>query len=131
MLKSLAPNLMVENVPETIAFYSDLLGFETAMSFPEEGDPVWAMLKSGEVTIMLQGQQSLQDDIPGFTDMPIGASATLFIETDDVETLYTSIKDKADIVKDIETTFYGMREVSIRDCNGYILTFAQRVQQGE
>ena len=28
------------------------------------------------------------------------------------------------LIKDIYTTFYGKKEFSIRDCNGYILTFA-------
>ena len=66
-------------------------------------------------------------DVPALADTEVGESFTLFIMTDDVEGLYASVKDNVDIVKDINTTFYGMREVTVRDCNGYLLTFAQRV----
>ena len=127
MLKSLAPDLMVENMTESLAFYTDVLGFEKIMTHPQDGEPVWAMVKSGEVTIMLHTRESLQKDVPEFDGVRIGASLTLFIETDDVEGLYTEIKDKVEIVKDIETAFYGMREVAIKDNNGYVLVFAQRV----
>ena len=41
---------------------------------------------------------------------------------------YGTIKDRADIVFDMRTTFYGMREFGIRDGNGYVVVFAQRVQ---
>ena len=128
MLKSLTPNLMVENISESLAFYTDVLGFKKFMTHPEDGEPVWAMVKSGDVTFMLQAKDSMQENIPGFDGVGIGSSSlTLFIETDDVDGLYAEIKDKVEIVKDIETAFYGMREVAIRDNNGYVLVFAQRV----
>ena len=38
--------------------------------------------------------------------------------------LYEELKEKVTIIKDMRTTFYGKREFYIRDCNGYILTFA-------
>ncbi len=42
----------------------------------------------------------------------------------DVKGLYAELKDKVTIIKDMQTTFYGKQEFYIRDCNGYILTFA-------
>jgi hypothetical protein len=30
------------------------------------------------------------------------------------------------MAKELETTWYGMREFYIKDCNGYILGFAER-----
>ncbi len=36
------------------------------------------------------------------------------------------IKSKAEVVKDLETVWYGMQEFYIKDCNGYILGFAER-----
>lgn len=125
MLKSLAPDLMVENITESLAFYTGVLGFEKIMAHPQEGEPVWAMIKSGDVRIMLEAKQGMQKSVPGFDGISIGASLTLFIETDDVDGLYAEIKDKVEIVKDIETTFYGMREVAIKDIDGYVLVFAQ------
>jgi len=45
---------------------------------------------------------------------------------DDVNEIYRSVKDRGDIVIDLRTTWYGMGEFYIRDCNGYILGFAER-----
>ncbi|HUS72520.1 MAG TPA: hypothetical protein VMY06_05585, partial [Sedimentisphaerales bacterium] len=56
--------------------------------------------------------------------MGIGGSLTFYIEVQDVKGLYAKLKDKVTIVKDMRTTFYGKQEFYIRDCNGYILTFA-------
>jgi catechol 2,3-dioxygenase-like lactoylglutathione lyase family enzyme len=36
-LKKLTPNLMVEDVNRTVAFYQEVLGFELLTSVPEEG----------------------------------------------------------------------------------------------
>ncbi len=47
------------------------------------------------------------------------------MELDSISELYARIKDKVTIVKDLQTTFYGMQEFYIEDCNGYILTFAE------
>ncbi|NIR52325.1 bleomycin resistance family protein, partial [candidate division KSB1 bacterium] len=35
--RSLTPNVMVEDVNETVEYYKDKLGFELIMSVPEEG----------------------------------------------------------------------------------------------
>ena len=51
-------------------------------------------------------------------------SLTFYIDVEDVKQLYAKLKDKVTIIKDMHTTFYGKREFYIRDCNGYILTFA-------
>lgn len=37
MLEKLTPNLMVEDVNETIDYYKDVLGFELSMTNPKEG----------------------------------------------------------------------------------------------
>lgn len=47
------------------------------------------------------------------------------IEIENLEEFYKSIKDNVDVVKDLFTTWYGMKEFYIRDNNGYILTFAE------
>ena len=39
--------------------------------------------------------------------------------------MYTKLKDRVRIIRELETTGYGMREFYIKDCNGYILAFAE------
>ena len=39
--------------------------------------------------------------------------------------LYGQVQNRVTILHEMTTTFYGTREFTIQDCNGYVLTFAQ------
>jgi lactoylglutathione lyase len=41
------PMITVSNLPETVSFYRDLLGFRPTYQFPPQGDPVFVTLKVG------------------------------------------------------------------------------------
>lgn len=116
---------MVEDVNRTIEFYKDVLGFELLVTVPEAGQFNWAMLKCGNVEIMFQTRASLSEEIPTFKDKAIGGTLTLYIDVEDIKGLHASIKDKATIVQDMHTTFYGSQEFAIQDCNGFVLAFSQ------
>ena len=44
---------------------------------------------------------------------------------EEIVKFHERIKDKAEVIKGLEKTFYGATEFSIQDINGYILTFAE------
>ncbi|MBM4387800.1 MAG: VOC family protein [Deltaproteobacteria bacterium] len=125
-LKKLTPNLMVFNVNSTVEFYRDILGFELVMTVPEKGLFDWAMVRLGAVEIMFQSRSSLSQEIPIMNIRETGGSLTFYIEMAGLDELYAGIKSKLPIVYDLHKTFYGMREFSIKDINGYILTFAEK-----
>jgi uncharacterized glyoxalase superfamily protein PhnB len=85
----------------------------------------YAMMKCGNVEMMFQAKRSLAEALPLLRGREIGGTLTLYMELDSVSELYARIKDKVTVVKDLYTTFYGMQEFYIEDCNGYILTFAE------
>jgi len=127
--KTLTPNLIVEEMDKTVEFYRDVLGFEVLMTAPEKDPFDWAMMKKGNVAIMFQTRQSLGDEMPAFREMPVGGSFTLYIDVDNVEGLYEAIKEKAAVEKALFDTFYGTREFVIRDCNGYMMVFAEDIRK--
>jgi uncharacterized glyoxalase superfamily protein PhnB len=140
MYRKLTTNMMVEDVSRTVDFYSEVLGFELVIGVPENSQEIvttmqkgqalgFAIMKCGNIDMMFQTKQSLAKEVPEFSSMDIGGSLTFYIEVQDVRGLYAKLKDKVTIVKDMQTTFYGMQEFYIRDCNGYILTFAERIQE--
>lgn len=123
--KTLTPNLIVEEMDTTIGFYRDVLGFEVLMTAPEKAPFDWAMMKKGNVSIMFQTRQSLGDEMPALKEMRVGGSFTLYIDVDNLEGLYEAVKKKATVEKTLYDTFYGTREFVIRDCNGYVMVFAE------
>jgi uncharacterized glyoxalase superfamily protein PhnB len=52
----------------------------------------------------------------------------VYLEVDGLDELFAAVKDRVEIVLDLRTTFYGMREAWIRDCNGYVLTLAEAAE---
>jgi uncharacterized glyoxalase superfamily protein PhnB len=133
-MKDLTPNLAVKDIKESVAFYRDILGFELLMAVPEDKSdfaPVLAedkkylyvQMKNGNVELMMQEAESLKEDIGKFFDN-LGGSVSLYIKVENIDELYKKISKKVEIVKDLETAWYGMREFYIKDCNGYILGFA-------
>lgn len=125
-MRNLTPDLMVINVNKTVEFYRDILGFEVARTAPETGTFQWALIKNGDIEIMLQSRESLEKELPLFTGMKIGGSFMLYIDVTDIKMLYEKVKGKMTIAKDLHETFYGTREFAIKDINGYVLVFAQR-----
>ncbi len=138
-LCSLSPNLMVENVNDTITYYQDILGFSLRMAvddtngvhmstLPHGKTAIYGQLVRDDVEIMVQQQESLVEDIPALAGHTMAASATFYITVTDIKTLYDELAGKADCVKALETTWYNMQEFYIRDLNGYILGFAEQAK---
>jgi len=136
-MQNLIVNLAVRDIAESIAYYRDVLNFTPIMAVPEDKSSfspeleegkryLFAMVQSGGVEIMLQQEESLREDVSDFFTN-IGASATFYIRVDDVDGWYETIASKVEIIKPIETTWYGMREFYIRDINGYVLAFTTQV----
>ena len=124
MLKKLTPNLMVEDVARTLAFYRETLGFELLTTVPDQAPFDFAMVKRDGVELMFQSRASLSENVPALIGSPIGASQTFYIEATNVHELYDSLREKVEIVVDLHSTFYGTQEFYFRDLNGYILSFS-------
>jgi lactoylglutathione lyase len=125
MLKKLTPNLMVEDVARTLAFYREMLGFEVLTTLPDQEPFDFAIVQRDGVELMFQSRASLSQNVPALTGSPIGASQTFFIEVTGILDLYEALRDQVEIVVDLHTTFYGTQEFYFRDINGYILSFSE------
>ncbi|HKJ30894.1 MAG TPA: VOC family protein [Balneolales bacterium] len=121
----LTPKVMVDDINKTITFYRNVLGFELINAEPDNGDVHWAMMKRDEIEIMFQTRNSISKDYAEFQEMKTNAPIAFYIDLDNVNKLYSHLKDKTTTLSDLHITSYGAVEFSIRDCNGYILTFAQ------
>ena len=125
-LKSLIPNLIVEDVNRSLLFYHNTLGFETVLTVPEAGVLDFAMLKLDDVTIMLQSFSGYAEALPENKDQKIGGTIFLYIDVENLDEIYKKVRSAgAEIVVDINTTFYGTTEFTIKDSDGYLLIFAE------
>ena len=122
----LTPNLIVANVERSLAFYADVLGFDRGLTVPGEPPYVFGSVTNGNVEIFFNDASAAIKEYPVFAGKPIGATGTMFIETDGVDALLDRIKDRVKVIMPLVTQFYGSREFAIEDPDGYVITFAQR-----
>jgi uncharacterized glyoxalase superfamily protein PhnB len=100
------PQLPVENVEKAQAYYKDILGFEILWTYP---DKYIGAVGREHITIFFAS-----------TDGPIEPNIH-WVFADDVDLTYQEFKDRgADIIDDIETKPWNIRQFTVRDLNGHI-----------
>ena len=136
-MKRLTPNMAVKNVAQTVKYYVENFGFEITMVVSDDKSSigqvlddaktyVWANIMHGDVGLMFQSVESMQEDVGAFFS-EIGSSQTLYIEVEDASVLFKSVKERVEIHKELGATWYGAQEFYVRDLNGYILAFSSIV----
>ena len=126
-MESLSPNIFVHDLNKTIEFYK-ILGFSIVTTVPESGELDWAMMSCGKVTVMFQTFKNLADKLPEISRKD-GGSLLLYIQLTGIRGFFETIKNKVPILHGLEKTFYGATEFSVKDNNGYVLTFAEDEKQ--
>jgi len=126
-MSKLTPVLMVNDVKESIAFYSNVFGFKTTIIVPNEETPVFAAIEKDGVEIMLQERSSMEEEYQLFKGKEIGGTFTLYLDLGEVKPLYDICKEKrVKFATDLHKTFYGADEFAILDNNNYILVITKR-----
>ena len=122
-ISALSPMLKTTDLPGTITFYTQTLGFTVANQMNDDGgNPSWVSLEAGPVGLMFYSSQSL-DSPPG----PPAMTGVLYFNPADVHDLWAHLKDRAPVEWELQEMPYGMLEFAIRDPNGYILSFGQEI----
>ena len=121
-LDRLAPMLLARDLTETIAFYTDGLGFtlESTMEDP----PTWCSLRRDGVNLMFvwdaphEHAPGEEHDHPGPS-----LSGVLYIYPSDVAKLHDEVKDRVKVCEPLGARPHGMLEFAVLDPNGYRLRF--------
>lgn len=121
-IRNLVPLLEVFDLPASIAFYRDVLGFKLISG----DDSWWAMLELGGATLMLNTAYE-RDERPPKPDparVKGHADTSLYFSSDPDE-IYAHLRSIGLNVKEPSVTSYGMKQVSIRDPDGFQLFFTR------
>jgi uncharacterized glyoxalase superfamily protein PhnB len=128
--QKLTPNLVVRDVAASMKFYQTALGFQPAITVPDEAPYVFGSVTSGGVEIFFNDQKAVAADYPALGSKPIGGALTLFIEVEGIEEILAAIKKAgAKITMPLKEQFYGMREFAFEDPEGWEVTIAERTKQ--
>jgi glyoxylase I family protein len=124
-IRGLVPLLQVFDMPTSIHFYRDILGFEV-VNASGEGDHVgWALLRLNGVELMLNTAFE-SDQRPPAPDpnRVLGHGDTgLYFGCPDVEQAYVQLRIKGLNVEEPVIRTYGMKQLNVSDPDGYNLYF--------
>jgi catechol 2,3-dioxygenase-like lactoylglutathione lyase family enzyme len=109
-----SPRLTIRGLESTLRFYEDILGFEAGDPWPED-DPSFVVMRRDDVTLQFSLAQ------PGET---VGG-VTIAINVDDALAIHAAIKDRVKIDWGPEVYWYGRREFSFRDPDGYPIIISE------
>lgn len=128
------PNLMVADLPRSVAFYTDVLGMTVAMSVDAEQrfemntlvpGAVFASLKWGEYELMLQSAESLSAELSVFEGVTHPTPAgTIYFRGMSPDQVLQRASD-SQVVKAPFVQWYGMKELYLRDPDGHVLCIGE------
>lgn len=119
----LTPVLIVEEIEKSLPFWVERLGFAKTVEVPEGSRLGFVILVKDRAELMLQTRESIRKDAPA-TLPPEGANITsLFVEVDDFDDTLKRIEG-CEIILPERTTWYGMREIAVREPSGHTVVFA-------
>jgi catechol 2,3-dioxygenase-like lactoylglutathione lyase family enzyme len=130
VFNKLTPNLLVGDVERSLAFYTNVLGFERGFTVPEQSPFVFGSVVSGTIEIFFNERDTATKEYPAFAGKPLGLTGTMFIElegTGNLDRLHDRLKTAVPVVMPLVTQWYGVKEFAVADPDGYVITFAERV----
>ena len=125
-LTCIAPCFVARDVPATLAFYRDQLGFEITFQGPEPSDIFFGIVQRDGAMIMFKSIGV--EPIPNYTrDIKKGnAPWDAYIHTPDPDALAAEFAFRhVPFFRPIENNSDNLRGFEIQDPNGYVLYFGR------
>ena len=128
-VKRVTSVLFVEEVEPCVKFW-ERLGFQREMEVPDGAGLAFAAVQKDGTEIMYQSFASAMKDpsaSPAIKDR-LKSHAFLFIEVTDLAPIMSALHGTKLEIEPHET-FYGSKEIGVRDPAGHFITFAQFAKQ--
>jgi catechol 2,3-dioxygenase-like lactoylglutathione lyase family enzyme len=123
--------VVVNDMNETIAFWTEKLGFTVGASMAAADDqpPFWCNLNRDGVSIMFTWEAEHTHDDGEVHRSEAQLAGSLYIDVDDVDAMADELHRRGALPADTrpEDQPHGMREFAVEDPNGFMLLFGRPV----
>lgn|SRR5574341_427198 len=122
---SVFPVLSVKDYDASLKFYTEKLGFTNDFTAAPDGIHKFGIFRMGQTTSLMLGMDSEPLKRPGE-----GVVLMFYPEDFDIDAYYEQVKSRGVAITDeIKTEYWGDRVFSIKDPDGYQLSFAKTIEQ--
>jgi len=130
-MQGLCPLIQVFDMPTSVRFYRDILGFEVFSASPPRSpdDSDWVWLKRNGAELMLNTRYEY-DSRPSAPDPALVSAhddTCLYIGCPDVDQAYRHLREKGLDVPEPKVAPYGMKQLYLKDPDGFGICFQWRV----
>ena len=128
-IQGVAPLLQVFDMPTSIRFYRDVVGFEVVNSsqvLSDNPDDVnWVMLRLSGTTIMLNTayEPESRPPAPDPNRFPAHDDTCLYFGCPNVDGAYEHLRSMGLEIKAPKVAWYGMKQLYLKDPDGFGLCF--------
>lgn len=125
-INCIAPFFIVRDVPATLAFYRDRLGFDITFQGPEPHDIFFGIVQRGAAMIMFKAIGV--DPVPNYTrDIKQGiARWDAYVGVPDPDALAEEFRSRnVEFFVPLKDTNDGLRGFELKDADGYVLFFGR------
>jgi len=123
----ITPILSVSEVEPCVKFWVERMGFKVTAEVPDGNTVGFAMLERDGVELMYQSYHSIENDNAAMAAIARKGASFLYIEVSNLDDVIGAMKG-AEIAVPLRTTFYGMKELGVKDPAGHIILFAQKAE---
>ena len=129
MINKSTPVLHVKSVEPSLKFWTERFGFKKTIEVPEGDHLGFIALENGAVEVMYQTYSGMKADPANPLAQAVEQGPSfLFMEVSDINAVAESLKG-AEIVQPIHDTFYGSKEIVVKEPGGHFVIFSQMPQR--
>lgn len=129
-VKGMTPLIQVFDMAASLKFYCDVLGFEIVATDPNTQAPnhnwVWLRLQGAEVMLNTAYEYDKRPPQPDSHRITSHRDTTLYFGAPNVDAVYEHLRAKGVDVKAPKVAPYGMKQLYLRDPDGFGLCFQWR-----
>lgn len=124
-LQGMAPLIQVFDMPISLKFYRDILGFKIVQSSGEGDDVDWVLLELNKIELMLNTayEKEHRPAKPDQLRIAAHADTTLYFGCPDIDAAYKYLHNSGVDLKEPSITGYGWKAINFKDPDGFEICF--------
>ncbi|MBZ5553101.1 MAG: VOC family protein [Acidobacteriia bacterium] len=119
------PIMIVDHIEPSLDFWMKRLGYQKTAEVPHGNELGFILLEKDGNQVMMQTRKSIADDSPATLEHAAEHTVVQYIDVDSLDEVLKCLEGMKLLMGPRET-FYGAREILLRDPAGYVIMFAEQ-----